>query len=214
MTRTVGSKGENTLKALRDAGMKRLYDQGFAGMTLRELAGDVGIQAGSLYNYFANKQDFLYQVLKFVMGDLIGEMEDRLSVVKDPKTALLTYVECHVCFHSSRSQEILISGTELRSLTPENYKKIVHLRDGYESRFRKILEWGNEEDCWKVVDPKIAAKMILGMMTSVGIWYKVDGHYQISDLVKIYQDMIENILYNNVSAENMDRLKVPLYKTS
>ncbi len=204
MTRTAGSKGENTLKALREAGLRRLFEQGFAGMTLRELAGDVGIQAGSLYNYFGNKQDFLYQLLKHVMGDLIGEMENTLEAAETPQQALMAYIECHVYFHSSRRKEILISGTELRSLTPENYNKIVSLRDKYESRFLEILKWGNKEKCWTVVDPKIATKMILGMMTSVGIWYKPEGHYRISDLVKIYQDMIENILFNDVSSENMN----------
>ena len=204
MTRTTGSRGEKTLKALRDAGIKRLFEQGFAGMTLRELASDVGIQAGSLYNYFENKQDFLFQLLKYVMRELIREMEKKLEPAKNPKEALLAYVECHVYFHSSRKKEILISGTELRSLTPANYKVVVTMRYDYENRFREILEWGNRENYWTVVDPEVATKIILGMMTSVGSWYKPQERYQISDLVKIYQDMVENILYNEVSSENMN----------
>ena len=208
MTRTIGSNGEATLKALRAAGLKRLFDQGFAGMTLRELAGDVGIQAGSLYNYFANKQDFLYQLLKHVMGDLIDEMESKVAEAENPTSALLAYVDCHVFFHSSRRKEILLSGSELRSLTPENYHKIVSMRDGYESRLREILEWGHRENCWIVIDPKIATKMILGMMSSVGTWYKPDGHYQIPDLVKIYQDMILNILSNEAGADALTPIKV------
>ncbi|MEH6404331.1 MAG: TetR/AcrR family transcriptional regulator [Sneathiella sp.] len=204
MTRTTGSKGEKTLKALQEAGINRLYKQGFSGMTLRELAGDVGIQAGSLYNYFSNKQDFLYEILRKVMLDVIGEMEVALDGADNPRLALLAYVECHVAFHSSRQQEILVSTTELRSLDSENYKLITALRDEYEGRFREILDWGNSEEYWTVIDPQVSSKLILGMMTSVGTWYSVDGRYQISDLVQIYQTMIENLLYNEVAAASMN----------
>jgi len=204
VTRTAGSKGENTLRALRAAGLKRLYRQGFSGMTLRELAGDVGIQAGSLYNYFRNKQDFLFQLLQTVMKDLLAEVEEKLEEANTPRQALLAFVDCHVSFHSSRKKEVLISTMELRSLNTENYQKIIALRDAYEGRFRKILEWGNEENSWKVADPQVATKLILGMMTSVGTWYKTGGRYQINDLVLIYQDMIDNLLHNEVSAHSIN----------
>lgn len=203
MTRTTGSKGENTLKALREAGIERLFKQGFSGMTLRELAGDVGIQAGSLYNYFSNKQDFLYEILQQVMFDVIEEMENALEGADNPRLALLAYIRCHVTFHSSRQKEILVSTTELRSLNSENYKLMTALRDQYEARFRAILEWGNSEEYWTVVDPQVSSKLILGMMTSVGTWYNVGGRYQISDLVQIYQTMIENLLYNEVASASM-----------
>ncbi|WP_169546041.1 TetR/AcrR family transcriptional regulator [Sneathiella aquimaris] len=206
MTRTAGSKGEKTLSALREAGLRRLSQQGFSGMTLRELAGDVGIQAGSLYNYFQNKQDFLYQVLLTVMEDLSEELNGKLKGAETPRKAMLAYVDCHVSFHSSRKQEVVISTMELRSLNKENYQKIVTLRDRYEGQFRHILEWGNQEQVWKVSDPQVATKLILGMMTSVGTWYKAGGRYQISDLVLIYQEMIDNLLRNEVGSQTMNSM--------
>ncbi|MEP3246475.1 MAG: TetR/AcrR family transcriptional regulator [Sneathiella sp.] len=203
MTRTAGSKGEKTLSALKEAGLRRLYKQGFSGMTLRELAGDVGIQAGSLYNYFRNKQDFLYQVMVTVMEDILCEMDGKLQDAHTPRAAMLAYVDCHVSFHSSRNYEVLISTMELRSLTPENYQKVIALRDRYEGQFRKILEWGNTEEIWRVPDPQVTTKLIVGMMTSVGTWYKPGGRYEIKDLVLIYQDMIDNLLRNEVSAHTI-----------
>nr|WP_277346053.1 TetR/AcrR family transcriptional regulator [Sneathiella chinensis] len=174
--------------------MQRLYRQGFAGMTLRQLAGDVGIQAGSLYNYFQNKQHFLFELLEKVMTDLTDEMDARLQGVETPEQALLAFIECHVSFHSSRNKEVIVSTMELRSLTPENYTVIVLMRDQYEGRLRDILEWGNRTGCWLVPDSRVATKIILGMMTSVGSWYRPGGRYRISDLVLIYQKMVENQL--------------------
>jgi AcrR family transcriptional regulator len=200
----VGSRGEKTLRALREAGLRRLYEQGFYGMTLRELASDIGVQAGSLYNYFANKQDFLYQLLHDVLCDLIDEVEDRLADATNPKDALSIFIDCHVSFHSSRREEVRVSNMELRSLTPENYHDIIQLRDRYEGQLKSILLRGNAEKCWKIADPDISTKLIIGMMTSVGGWYKPNGKYRISDLVKIYQDMIHNLLENTVTDGRVD----------
>ncbi|MBO6825757.1 MAG: TetR family transcriptional regulator [Sneathiella sp.] len=194
MTRTIGSNGEKTLKAVREAGLKRLYKQGFAGTTLRELAKDVGVQAGSLYNYFENKQDFLYQLMVYVMDTLTEETNERLNGAATPYDALMTFVDIHVRYHCEKKREVMISTTELRSLTSGNYQRIIAKRDEYENMLKEILREGNKQGSWAVDDPNIVSKVILGMMTSVGIWYKKDGNFDLDSLVEVYQNMVDNLI--------------------
>ena len=204
MTRTIGSNGERTLRSLREAGLKRLYKQGFAGTTLRELAKDVGVQAGSLYNYFENKQDFLFQLMDYVMDTLTDATDQRLSVAKTQREALMIYVDCHVRYHCEKKREVLISTTELRSLTPHNYEKIIAKRDEYEQRLKDILAKGNEQGEWNIAEPHIASKVILGMMTSVGTWYRSDGSLNLDNLVDVYQDMVANLVDGSIDLENIE----------
>ncbi len=192
--RTTGSSAEKTLAALHRAGLRRLHKQGFAGMTLRELASDVGIQAGSIYNHFTNKQDFLCSVLTQVLNDLLEELHAKLEDAANPHEALMLFVECHVIFHCDRREEVLASTTELRSLTAENYRRIVELRDRYEARLKQILQWGSDEEYWPEMNFNIASKMILGMLTSVGVWYRADGPVDRHGIVKIFQSMIDGLL--------------------
>lgn len=194
MTRTIGSSGEKTLKALREAGLKRLYKQGFAGTTLRELAKDVGVQAGSLYNYFENKQDFLFQVMVYVMDTLTEETNERLDEAANPYEALMIFVDIHVRYHCEKKREVMISTTELRSLTTANYQRITEKRDRYENRLKEILIAGNRHGNWTVENPHIVSKVILGMMTSVGTWYRKDGPFDLDSLVKVYQTMVDNLV--------------------
>jgi len=194
VTRTIGSSGEKTLKALREAGLKRLYKQGFAGTTLRELAKDVGVQAGSLYNYFENKQDFLFQVMVYVMDTLTEETNERLDEAANPYEALMIFVDIHVRYHCEKKREVMISTTELRSLTTANYQRITEKRDRYENRLKEILIAGNRHGNWTVENPHILSKVILGMMTSVGIWYRKDGPFDLDSLVGVYQTMVDNLV--------------------
>ncbi|WP_025899474.1 TetR/AcrR family transcriptional regulator [Sneathiella glossodoripedis] len=197
MARKTGSNAKDTLRALQLAGLQRLYKQGYAGMTLRELAADAGIQAGSIYNHFANKQELLFSVLSLVLNELLEELQDKLKGAENPTAALMSFVECHVIFHSDRRREVQISTSELRSLEPENYRKIVKLRDRYENQLLSILEWGYKEGDWGYLDFRIATKMIIGMMTSVGVWYRPDGPIKQSQIVDIYKSMVSGLLQND-----------------
>jgi len=194
VTRTIGSNGEKTLKALREAGLKRLYKQGFAGTTLRELAKDVGVQAGSLYNYFENKQDFLFQLMIYVMDTLSNETYERLDEIEDPYEALMIFVDIHMRYHCEKKREVMISTTELRSLTSANYQRVIEKRDRYENLLKDILLAGNRQGAWALNDPQIVSKVILGMMTSVGIWYRKDGTFNLDSLVEVYQRMVDNLV--------------------
>lgn len=57
MARTSGSSGPATFEAIRKAGLRLIYRYGYEAMTLRQLAGEIGLVQGSLYNHIATKQD-------------------------------------------------------------------------------------------------------------------------------------------------------------
>ncbi|WP_373237574.1 TetR/AcrR family transcriptional regulator [Cohaesibacter celericrescens] len=57
MARISGSGGEKTLHAIYDASIELIYQNGYEAVSLRQLAGTVGIQVGSLYNHIASKQE-------------------------------------------------------------------------------------------------------------------------------------------------------------
>ena len=64
MARTIGSYGPKTLEAIRKAGLRLIFEHGYEAMSLRQLAAEVGIQAGSLYNHIATKQELLFVLIR------------------------------------------------------------------------------------------------------------------------------------------------------
>ena len=53
------------MQAIREAGVRLIYEHGYEGMNLRQLADAVGIQAGSLYNHIHTKQDLLFELVSW-----------------------------------------------------------------------------------------------------------------------------------------------------
>jgi AcrR family transcriptional regulator len=190
MARTTGSTGVKTKEAIRRAAIKRIYQHGFEAMKLRDLADDVGIQAGSLYNYIKYKEDFLYLLLKEVLVELLDGLAKDLDGPETPLAALEAFIAFHLRWHTARREEVFIGNMELRSLSPSHSTEIVGLREIYEKKLRDILEWGNKDKVWKVRDPKVTTYAIIAMLTGVCTWYRPRGRLTQEQLIEVYRELV------------------------
>src|SRR5262245_2395598 len=70
--RMVASEGGSpTREAIIRAGMNLFAEYGYHASTLRKLAEQVGIEAGSLYNHMASKNELLSDMLVFGTGEVL-----------------------------------------------------------------------------------------------------------------------------------------------
>src|ERR1700752_855506 len=99
MARTIGSYGPKTMEAIRKAGVRLIFERGYEAMSLRQLAAEVGIQAGSLYNHISTKQDLLFDLVQEHINDLLRELDLALEGKADPVEKLRAFVAFHVSYH-------------------------------------------------------------------------------------------------------------------
>ncbi len=192
--RTVGSNRNDTLRAIRQSAVKLIYEHGYEAMSLRLLAKDVGIQAGSLYNYIQSKQSFLYQLLKEITEESLVELTARLDGIDDPAARLRAFIAQHIAFHTRRPKEVFISNMELRSLSPKHYKAMVALRDRYQGCLREIIDGGIASGAFRVDDPGVATAAIIAMLAGPSVWYRAKGRHSLESLTEIYTGMVFDML--------------------
>ena len=190
MSRTAGSHGPATLAAIRKSGLRLIYQHGYEALTLRELAADVGILSGSLYNHIKTKQDLLFTLVRDHMTDLLENLETAPAGHDDPTTALAAFVRLHVTYHMERRYEVYIANSELRSLEPENRAAIVAMRQTYEVRLIDILERGVAAGRFKLEDTRVGAFAIIAMLTGICTWYRPDGALGPEQIVALHTDMV------------------------
>lgn len=189
MARTTGSNGTKTLEAINKAGLRLIYEQGYAAMSLRHLAAEVGIQVGSLYNHISTKQDLLFGLLSSHMEELLRQLDAVLAPVVGPEARLKAFASFHVHYHIARRREVFICYSELRSLDPDHYETIVGLRRDYEQRLIEIIEAGIKDGIFAPIDAPVAAYGILAMLTGVCSWYRPKGRLKADAVVALYLDM-------------------------
>jgi len=187
--RKVGSVGEETVKLIRRAAVELIAEHGFEAMSLRQLADEVGLTAGSLYNHIGSKRDLLNGLLRAVMEDLLAALTSQVLTQPNPILQLKAFVQLHIGFHIDRKNDVLIATTELRSLRPEHYRGIVKLRNRYEAILSRILRRGHARRLFKVSDTKIAALAIIPMLTGVSQWYRANGRFNRDELIERYVEL-------------------------
>ena len=182
----------STADLIRTSAIDLFFEHGYEATSLRAIAGEVGIQVGSLYNHLTSKESLLYSIMSTIMEDLLREFDARLESVTDSVKRLRTAIEVHVFFHTARAREVFIGNSELRSLTAAHRRKVVKLRDQYEERFVDIIEQGVADGSFQAPDPKITAWAILAVGTSTSTWFRPDGRLQLDDIATLYTDLVLN----------------------
>jgi AcrR family transcriptional regulator len=181
----------STADLIRSSAIDLFFEHGYEATSLRAIAGEVGIQVGSLYNHLTSKESLLYSIMSTIMEDLLREFDSRLAVT-DSVGRLRAAIEVHVFFHTARAREVFIGNSELRSLTAAHRRKVVKLRDQYEQRFVDIIEQGVADGSFHAPDPKITAWAILAVGTSTSTWFRTDGRLQLEEIAALYTELILN----------------------
>ena len=173
---------------MRAAALRLFAQHGYAAVSMRRIAGEVGVQAGALYNYTPDKQSLLFDLMREHMEALLAT---RAQMPKEgPVEALEAFTRFHIRFHSQRPDEVFVSDMELRSLEPDNFAVIEGLRRTYEGQLEAILRHGNAAGEFTVPEPKVSAMAVIAMLTGVNTWFRAGGRLSLGEVEDVYWGMV------------------------
>lgn len=189
MARTTGSHGERTDAALREAALGLIARQGYEAVSMRQLAGEVGVQAAALYRYYPTKEDLLHSLMLEHMQKLTAGWEAIGMDAASPAERLAAFVRHHVGFHIQRRHSTHVSNMELRSLSPERLTHILKLRSAYEKNLRQILRDGADSGAFAIDDVQLTAMAVIQMITGVIVWFRPDERLSVTQVTDTYLQM-------------------------
>ena len=189
MARTQGSHSELTGPRIRKAVLGLFARYGYAAVSMRKIADEVGVQVGALYNYIPDKQSLLFRLMRDHMQDLLSAYDD-LTQFDDLQDDLRQFVGFHIRFHLQRPDEVFIAYMELRNLIPDNFAEIEVLCRKYENSLESILRNGHQTGQFAVTDTKIATLAVIAMLNGVITWYRSGRRLSLDDVEQVYWDMV------------------------
>ncbi len=188
MARKQGSHSDITGPKVRAAALKLFARQGYAAVSMRQIAGEVGVQAGALYLYTPDKQTLLFDLLKGHMDELLAAWEALPDGT--PAKRLEAFTRFHIRFHLDRPDAVFLSYMELRNLAPENFAAIEALRRRYEGELERILAAGQADGSFRVADLRLTTMALIAMLTGVNTWYREGGRLSRAGVEDAYWDMV------------------------
>lgn len=185
MARTPGSRADITGPRLRHAALTLFARDGYAAVSMRQIAAEVGVQAGALYLYTADKQTLLFDLMREHLESLLADWAANPSPAPDPHSRLEHFARFHMQFHAARADAVFIAYMELRNLTPANFAIIEGLRRRYEAALEAILRDGVAAGAFVVPEPRLTAMALIAMLNGVTTWFREGGRLsraQVEDL--------------------------------
>lgn len=190
MARKSGSQGEVTGRKLRAAALRLFARHGYAAVSMRRIAAEVGVQAGALYLYTPDKQTLLFGLMREHLEDLLAAWAAEDSPDAAAADRLDRFARFHIRYHLDRPELVFIAYMELRNLTPGNFAAIEALRRRYEDALETILRAGQAEGAFAMpADTRLATMALIAMLTGVITWYREGGRLDRAQVAEHYARM-------------------------
>jgi len=189
MARTPGSRAEATAERLRAAALRLFARHGFAAVSMRQIAAEVGVQAGALYQYTPDKQALLYDLMRGHLEALLAAWAESGPPAGPALARLDHFARFHIRFHAARSEAVFVANMELRNLEPAHFAEVERLRRAYEAELESILTAGQAEGSMVLPDVRLATMALIAMLTGVNRWFREGGRLSLAQVEAIHCDM-------------------------
>lgn len=164
---------------------------GFHGTSIESIANKMHMTKGSLYYYFSNKDEILYQVHLFSLNEVIEQINKIVASNDPPEKKFKKAVTSHLKVLGENYEGSYMLQQEY--LLPDDHRlKILALRNNYEKKFMRILKEGAKQDRFIVKDYKITLFMILGAINWFLRWYSSEGKLTIEEIAEKFVQLFLN----------------------
>ena len=129
MQRQVKCEETHRSTEVREAALKLFYQHGYHAVSLRKLASELGLSAGSLYAHIESKQELLFEIIEGTQQALNYSIRRELKRAAQRNTSLLDGFVRGANSHACRERRhLLLAIRERHSLSPEQQLCIEQLR--------------------------------------------------------------------------------------
>jgi AcrR family transcriptional regulator len=184
-----------------------LFNQwGYTGMTLRQIAKEVGIEAQSIYNYIPSKQVLVERLVRNGTGELHASVLTALeAAAPTPAARLAAAVEAHVVhFLSSENVVVFFRDSLVHFDAPTRASLLVMLK-AYEQIFKGIIREGIDSGEFRDVDVTPTTYAILGMGDSVTNWWRPSGRLDAGSVGRLFGELaVEMVAHDHRPRRSTD----------
>ena len=159
-------------------------EKGYMATSMRDIAGELGIEAASLYSHIKSKDEILETICFRMADQFLNAFEDVNDIYFNAEEKLKMAIASHVKILTEDLNASSVFIREWRHLNEPKLDGFISLRNKYEMEFRKILQTGIDENIFEPVDNKFAVLTILSSLNWITEWYKSGGQMTADEIAE------------------------------
>ncbi|VVO03133.1 TetR/AcrR family transcriptional regulator [Pseudomonas fluorescens] len=157
-------------------------NKGYERTTVRDLAGAVGIQSGSIFHHFKSKDEILRAVMEETILYNTALMRASLAEASSVRERVLALIRCElqsIMGGSGEAMAVLVY--EWRSLSEEGQARVLALRDLYEQIWLQVLAEAKDAGYIRG-DVFITRRFLTGALSWTTTWFRVGASMSLDQL--------------------------------
>lgn len=174
-----------------DSASRLFSERGYHATSMRDLAGELGMQGGSLYAHISGKEELLIEIV----NQASSQFDTALFFLRDdPRPAadkLREAMHRHIRVVADNMDSATVFFHEWKHLSPEAYARVTSWRDTIDQFYRDLINQGVAQGQFRAdLDPKMTANLILSAVNWAYTWYRPGGQMTPRDVADQYADML------------------------
>jgi len=155
------------------AALNQFVERGFAATRLEDVAKHAGVSKGTLYLYFANKEELFKEVVRANIVATIGEAEQDAAAYDGPSGELLAtllmkwWAEICATPLGGITKLMLAEGNNFPELAQFYNEEVVARGSGL---FTRVLERGIARGEFRPVDPVVMTQVLIAPVLMLMMW--------------------------------------------
>ena len=178
-----------------EAAVGLFADRGYAAVSVRDIAGVLGLQPMSLYTHAKSKQDLLFEIVKIGFDTHRGLLgQALLEAGTDPVDQIRALCSAHVQAHLTYAPLARVTNREVGQLEARFEEPLALLRAEAVRSFLEVVDRGQRLGAFVADNPVLLVQAIGGMGVRTSEWWTPESEIPAEEVVRAYADYAVRIL--------------------
>jgi AcrR family transcriptional regulator len=151
---------------------KLFKDRGYSGTSMRDLAGQVGMEAASMYNHIKSKDELLDTICFRISDTYISQLAEIERTAIPYGEKIKSLVRLHIRLMVEDSAAVSVANHDWKYLPEPRLTEFKQARKSYEKGFAALIEAGIAAGEFRPVNVSVALFTVLSAVRWVELWYR------------------------------------------
>lgn len=194
----VRGKSSRKRQSILDAAAKILSAQGYYEANLSDIAGEIGIHAGSLYYYFPSREDLVREVLHTSirhMAAMYAEVLDVHDKDSTPLDRIRAFIAKVLAQRVSKKNDYIMAYLKNANQVLDKMPELAKERRKIMRRVRRVVaqmvsEAKEAGEISADIDSRLTALYIVGATNWVAAWYDPAGTHTVEQISENFSELL------------------------
>ncbi|MGI4820500.1 MAG: TetR/AcrR family transcriptional regulator [Janthinobacterium lividum] len=173
---------------------KLFKDKGYGGTSMRDIAGQVGMEAASMYNHIKSKDEILDSICFRISDVYIAHLQEIEQQPLSFGEKIRALIRLHIQLMVEDGPAVSVANHDWKYLPASRLNEFTEARRRYEKGFAALIAAGIAAGEFQPVNSTVALFTILSAVRWVELWFKPGRSLSAQEL----EDHIITMLLNGL----------------